>query len=265
MGNDLNLVNLNEFSIHAPNSNAYKALIQFCNNELLKRGACVLENFIDPRGAEVLAAEARNLAPKAYHNVLTGNAYLEEADASFAESHPKRIVDTTALGAVAFDQIPLTAELRRLYGSMALLHFIADAINQGPFYRYQCPLGALNIVVMKEGNHLRWHFDLSDFVVAISLQDPLEGGQLEYVPYIRSEGDPQYDRVQKVLSGDRSEVDTLRAPPGSLILFEGRYTIHRVTEVKGSKLRLNALLGYTLSPDVTSSEYLRMIRYGRVQ
>ena len=48
-----------------------------------------------------------------------------------------------------------------------------------------------------------------------------------------------------------------------MILFQGRYTMHRVTEIKGDTLRLMALLGYVDKPGMTSTDYLRQIRYGR--
>ena len=51
--------------------------------------------------------------------------------------------------------------------------------------------------------------------------------------------------------------------PGALVLFQGRYTIHRVTPIKGKALRLVALLGYDTKPGVVSSEHLRYMRYGR--
>ena len=99
--------------------------------------------------------------------------------------------------------------------------------------------------------------------MSINLQDSEEGGKFEYVRNIRSQNDPCYNEVKDLLLGSRKNVEVLYNPPGCLVLFEGRHTIHRVTKIRGNKLRLMALYGYALAPNITSTDYLRKIRYGR--
>jgi predicted 2-oxoglutarate/Fe(II)-dependent dioxygenase YbiX len=117
---------------------------------------------------------------------------------------------------------------------------------------------------MKDNDYLRWHFDQSDFVVSIPLQDSESGGEFEFVRHIRSKDAENYDDVAAILRGGTKNVERMRMPPGSLILFEGRYTLHRVTRIKGQTPRLIALLSYDTKPDTDSSDYLKMIRYGRL-
>jgi len=112
---------------------------------------------------------------------------------------------------------------------------------------------------------LRWHFDQSDFVVSINLQDPESGGVYEYIKDLRSPVNENYEGVKEALKGKSKEVKILDAAPGSMILFEGRYTLHRVTEIKGKKPRYGALFGYALKPNVDSTPYLKKIRYGRTE
>ena len=52
--------------------------------------------------------------------------------------------------------------------------------------------------------------------------------------------------------------------PGTLLLFEGRNSIHRVTPIVGQTTRLVALLAYDTKPGTRSSKGLQMARYGRV-
>jgi len=73
--------------------------------------------------------------------------------------------------------------------------------------------------VMGAGEHLLWHFDQTDFVVSILLQDCEAGGDFEYAPNIRSAGAENYDRVRRLLDGDRSDVVRLDMAPGTLALF----------------------------------------------
>ena len=117
---------------------------------------------------------------------------------------------------------------------------------------------------MAKGEALLWHFDQTDFVVSILLQKCASGGVFEYVPHIRGAEEPRYDRVERLLDGGREGVIELDMAPGTLALFEGRYSIHRVSPVEGERTRLIALFGYDTKPGTLSSDRLKQRRYGRV-
>lgn len=257
------LINLERYPITERDSKQYKQLVFKCREQLTALGACVLPEFVSAGALAALAAEAQNMAPLAFHNLLTGNAYLTEVDSALASDHPRNWTATTSLGAVAYDLIPADALIRKLYEWDGLMSFLQDALNKETFYRYADPMGGLNIAVMREGDHLRWHFDQTDFVTTILLQEAKGGGDYEFVPMIRNRDDENYDRVKSVLNGSKEGVLKLEITPGSLVLFEGRHSLHRVTPIEGDRLRLIALLGYDTRPDVVSSDYLRKIRYGR--
>jgi hypothetical protein len=171
--------------------------------------------------------------------------------------------DETALGVIAYDQIPNQQGVRQIYESEPVMEFIAKVLEKERIFRYADPMGALNISVMTSGDYLRWHFDQTDFVVSIALQDSDEGGDFEYVPFIRSKQDENYPGVKDVLMGSSTTVERLPMCPGTLVLFEGRHSIHRVTRIQGETPRLVALLGYDTQPGVMSTEHLRYMRYGR--
>ena len=63
---------------------------------------------------------------------------------------------------------------------------------------------------------------------------------------------------------DRTDIITLDLAPGALALFEGRYSIHRVSPIAGSEPRLIALFGYDTKPGTMSSDLLKQRRYGRI-
>ena len=131
-------------------------------------------------------------------------------------------------------------------------------------YPYADPLGALNLAVMNAGDELQWHFDQTDFVVSLALQDSDAGGDFEVVPFVRSADDERYDAVARVLAGDRRDVTRLPMTPGTLLVFAGRNSIHRVAPVAGATPRLVALFGYDTKPGTMSSELLKAVRYGRI-
>lgn len=242
-----------------------KKKVDAWRQELRETGACVLEGFLTPEATKLMVEQSTKLIPISFWNALTGNAYLSKIDETLPPDDARRLVDTTALGVVAYDQVPTSDALSLLYRWQVMTDFIAAIVGRGTLYHYKCPMGALNVSVMKDNDYLRWHFDQSDFVVSIPLQDSETGGEFEYVRHIRSKENENYDAVAKVLNGGRDGVEVLKMPPGSLILFEGRYTIHRVTRIKGETPRLIALLSYDTKPDTDSSDYLKMIRYGRLK
>jgi len=89
------------------------------------------------------------------------------------------------------------------------------------------------------------------------------GGDFEVVPRVRQADDERYDDVAAVLDGDRTRVEVLPMTPGTLLVFEGRHSLHRVSPVQGSRLRHVGLLAYDTSPGTVGSELLRTDRYGR--
>ena len=54
-----------------------------------------------------------------------------------------------------------------------------------------------------------------------------------------------------------------RFTPGTLLIFGGQKTIHRVTEVKGTRPRLVPVLCYSVVPDLKNSDEVRKLFWGR--
>ena len=84
----------------------------------------------------------------------------------------------------------------------------------------------------------------------------------EYCPGIRSEESENFESVRAILDGDSSRVKSLQLEAGMLSLFQGRYSMHRVTEVGGDTQRIQAILGYATRPDLTGSIDSSILHYG---
>lgn len=244
---------------------AARVLVERCRRELAAGGYCELPGFLTPVGLSDLAGEAAGLAPLAHRHSGASSPYLEIPSPDWPPGHPRLTFGPYALGAVAYDLIPEGAKLRALYESEGLIQFLAGCLGVERLYRYADPLGACNVAVMGDGDELEWHFDQTDFVVSIALQSPESGGDFECVPAIRSAADENYDAVAAVLAGKGDSVVRLPFRPGTLLLFQGRYALHRVAPVRGPRDRLVALLGYDTQPGTISSELLQKARYGRVR
>ena len=241
-----------------------RALVARCREQLARDGACELPGFLRPEATEAMAREAAALAGAAHRSAGKATPYLELPAPGWPADHPRRSFNAFSLGAVAYDRIPPAAALRRLYEWEPLVAFVAACLGKERLVRYADPLGALNLAVMEGGDELEWHFDQTDFVVSLALQNPEAGGDFLYAPRIRSEADERYGDVARVLGGEAASVRRLPMRPGTLLLFEGRYSIHCVSPVRGATPRLVALLAYDTKPGTCASPLLQQARYGRV-
>ncbi|HXQ75909.1 MAG TPA: hypothetical protein VN791_05380, partial [Acidimicrobiales bacterium] len=257
------LVDLDRYPLADLAGTSGRAVVAEGRAQLKATGAAELPGFISAGALPRLVADAEALAPRAHHSGGVGTAYLEIPDFGLPGDHPRLHFAPYAVGAVGYDVIPRSSPLRRLYESDAVLELIAAILDRGPLYRYGDPFGALNLSVMAEGDELQWHFDQTDFVVSLAIQSAVGGGNFEVAPRIRGDSDECYPAVARVLAGERDAVVTLPMTPGTLLVFEGRHSLHRVSPVGGDRRRHVGLLAYDTRPGTMGSDLLRMDRYGR--
>lgn len=257
------LVNLSVYPIENLDGEASRTLIRQCRDKLSDSGALVLPEFLTPPATLLLAAEASGLDWAVHRYQTDHTVYFEPCDDSLPESHPRRRRVRTDKSSVPYDLIPTTALLRRLYEWDPLLAFVAAVLGEASLYRHGDPMAALNINVHDEGQELGWHFDRTDSAVTLSLQQSEAGGVFEYVPNLRSSNDENYEGVARILAGSRAEVRQLPSEPGTLTLFRGHYSLHRVSPGSGPLKRLVAALSYVREPGVIFSPYARKLFYGR--
>jgi hypothetical protein len=263
------LVDLDRYPVEDPDGRG-AAVAAHHAEELARTGVSILPGFLRPDALPGLVAECDHLAERAYLQDVQGTPYLELPDAdAWPTGHPRVTWDRSSVHTVAYDRFdPATSALRALFEWDALLAFVSRMLRRTPLYRYADPLGAMNLAVMREGDALGWHFDQTDFVVSLALQPSEGGGEFENVQRLRwVDGggiDERYDEVERVLSGRAPElVTTVPMEAGTLMLFEGRWSLHRVTPVIGGTPRHVALFGYDTQPGTMSSELLKLVRYGR--
>lgn len=260
------LVDLERYPVLDLGSDRARASIGGWRAELKATGACELPGFITPDGVAALVADAEALAARAHRSEGIGTAYLALPDSDAPAGHPRRWLGRYALGAVAYDLMPRPSLLRRLYEWDPMKDLIEAILDRGPIHRYADPFGALNLAVMDDGDELQWHFDQTDFVVSLAVQPSERGGDFEVAPLLRSAADERYEAVAGVLDGtDTSPVITLPMTAGTLLVFEGRHSLHRVSPIGGDRSRLVGLLAYDTKPGTMGSELLRMSRYGRTE
>jgi hypothetical protein len=125
------------------------------------------------------------------------------------------------------------------------------------------PLARLNVMCYRDGEALNWHFDRSEFTTTLLLQEPSGGGDFQYRSSLRSETDPNYDGVARLLKGNDPEVQSLKLAAGTLNVFKGKNTLHRVTPSKGPNERYIAVFSFYERPGVTFTKEEQVGFYGR--
>ncbi|HLX89625.1 MAG TPA: hypothetical protein VKR22_14365 [Acidimicrobiales bacterium] len=257
------VVDLDRYPLLAPETEAYRQAVREARAQLEAIGAAEITGFLSVSGVEELLDDAKALAPRAHRSAGQATAYLEVPDFSLPEDHPRLTWGTYSLEAVAYDLMPKASLLRRLYEWQPVTDFIAAILDRGPLYPYADPFGALNLAVMAQGDELQWHFDQTDFVVSLAIQSADHGGDFDVAPRIRSADDECYDAVAELLNGVHDAVVTLPMTAGTLLIFEGRHSLHRVSPIAGATVRLVGLLAYDTKPGTMGSDVLRQSRYGR--
>jgi hypothetical protein len=257
------IINFKRYPIKDLTAPAAQELLKECRQSIAKLGACEMPDFVTARALTLLQEESNALEKDAFFKPVTGNPYLAPGDDKLPKDHPINMTETTRVGVIAYDQYPEISLLRRIYEYDPLMKFVGAIMQLPAIYRYGDPMGGLNLSVMVQDDYLRWHFDQTDFVTSLSVQSSDAGGEFEYVPLIRNEKAENYEDVKKLLTGDNSRVIRIKNHPGTLVLFKGRYSIHRVTPIKGKTSRLMGLFGFDSQPNVCSTPHLLEMRYGR--
>lgn len=256
------LVDLDRYPIASIQSGAGRQFAERSRRDYLDSGLCMLPGFIKPAALDRLAAEAEACRDDAYFCNSSHNAYLKDGDAATGGDAADKLQQQTFVGSVPYDKLERSGLLNQLYLWDPLKDFIGHVLDKQPFYRFADPFGACSINVFVDGGEHGWHFDESEFTVTLMLQKPALGGAFEYVPRIRGLADEK-QIVAEVLNGARDKVVELPFTAGTLLIFGGRQTLHRVTRVSGDRARLVPVLCYSEAPDVVNSDSVRKLFWGR--
>tara|TARA_B100000674_G_scaffold345139_1_gene288765 strand:+ start:1151 stop:1987 length:837 start_codon:yes stop_codon:yes gene_type:complete len=259
------LIDLERYPVDDLGSDQGKALIASLQESLESVGSASMPGFLLPDALEAMAAEAQSLVHLAYLGPTRVSPYFfnyDIAGADVPDDHPTRFLGTRNVSQVAYDLIPRESLLCRLYHSDVVTNLVARVRNKDRLYRLADRYQSLNISVMREGGHQQWHFDQGRLVTTLLMQAAEKGGVFEYVPDIRSDEDEHFNEVAKVLAGDHSKVRQLDLIPGSLNLFLGHYSMHRVTPVEGRRNRLQTIFAFADEPDTQGSLKSSILHYG---
>ena len=231
--------------------------------QLRAEGFAMLPGLIAAETATLMAVEALAALPKAHRRDLLLGAYHDTPRPDMAADHPLRRRHPYCMHVVATDLFRPDGMIRRLYDSAALTDLVADLLEEASLHRCADPLLSCAATVMGEGDQHGWHFDSNDFVVTLLLRKPVAGGEFEFCPGIRSDGDQNFPGVAEVMDGTAPGLRRPQVEVGTLMLFRGKYSLHRVTPVVGPRQRVIAIFSYDRMPGMMFSERTRFQAVGR--
>ncbi|MGC3936863.1 HalD/BesD family halogenase [Roseobacter sp. EG26] len=256
-------IDLDRYPLHLPESTACKALVAQCKADLARDGMFNLEGFMLPEAIARTVAETspRLNARQAFTHARRHNIYFKPMP-DLPAGHPALKEVETRNYTLCADQCEGTP-VDDIYSWQPLADFLACTMDHDALYPMPDPLARFNVMGYPEGWGLNWHFDRSQFTTTLLLQAPLEGGEFIYRSELRTDDDPNYDGVAKLLNGDDPEVKSFRAEAGTLNVFKGKNTAHRVAPVIGQVPRIVTVFTYYDRPGVMFTKEERMGFYGR--
>lgn len=256
-------LDLERYPLDRPGSAAWQALVAQCRDDLASNGMFSLDGLMSPAIAEQAVADLSEcFATEAFTHARAHNIYFSDDIPGLPRDHPALKRFETSNDTLCADQLRGTP-MDLLYRWDQFAEFLAATMDKPALHIMDDPLAALNVMSYREGQALNWHFDRSEFTTTLLLQAPERGGEFLYRSDLRSADDPNYDGVARLLRGEDPQMRSLTLTPGTLNVFRGRNTPHKVAPVRGNRARVIAVFSYYDRPGVSFSEAERIGFYGR--
>ena len=257
------ILDLGTYPIHAPGSAAYEDLVKRCQSDLAAEGMFNLVGFMQADAVERLADGLSPRYPsQSFRHAREHNIYFDDA-LDLGADHPALRRVTTINNTLCADQLADTV-LEAIYSYPPFVAFLAEVMEMPALHVMDDPLAAFNAMAYFEGQGLNWHFDRSEFTTTLLLQKPEGGGVFQYRPALRSAQDPNFDGVARLLEGRDNRQRDMSVEAGTLNVFKGVNTAHRVTPVQGARARIVAVFTYYEQPGARFSDTERLGFYGRI-
>lgn len=257
------VIDLDRYPLDTLDSTEGQALLESCRSHLQKTGACQLPGLFRPAAVESLVAEATVMREEAFSSNRSHNVYLEAFEDEATAADPRAMRQRSSKKTLPWDFIDENSPLRTAYEWDGLTNFIAQVMELDSLYRYADPLGAASLAIFEENDKLGWHFDRSPLAVTVMLQPALEGGEYQYFHNLRTAENENHAAVAEKILGSTEGMLNLHSEPGTLSMFRGKYSMHRVSPVSGQQPRINAVLAYSESPDDKMNTHTQKLFYGR--
>jgi hypothetical protein len=257
------ILDLDRYPLDRPGTPAWQALVDRCKSDLVRDGMFNLEGLVRGDALPQIVAEVKPVMNTlSFTHTREHNIYFMKSVPGLAEDHPALAKTKTTNHTVCADQIPHSI-VAQIYEWAPMILFLSAAMEKVALYPMRDWLARMNVMAYRDGEALNWHFDRSEYTTTLLLQAPEQGGDFVYRSDLRTTDDPNYEGVARLMRGDDPEVKILQLSAGTLNVFRGRNTAHKVSTVKGKRERMIAVFTYYEKPGVMFSREEQIGFYGR--
>ena len=258
-----NLLDLDRYPLDRPGEPHWAALVVQCQADLARDGMFNLEGFMKPHALAKTIAEVQPVMDTlSFVHKRSHNIYFRKDIPELPADHPALVKVDTINHTICADQIAQST-IMWIYEWAPFIVFLAAVMGKAALYPSRDALARVNVMAYRDGETLNWHFDRSEFTTTLLLQAPEQGGDFVYRSDLRTETDPNFDGVAKLLRGEDSNVKTLKLSAGTLNVFRGKNTAHKVSTIRGNRERLIAVFSYFDRPGMVFSKEEQIGFYGR--
>lgn len=246
-----------------------------------EKGAAIFPQILTREALQHCIDDARAQEAAAFTTDDSHTAYLRPIDHDFPPTSVRNFEMRTQVASIAFDELKKNSHLAEMYACPALRQLVAAVVGEEKIYLSEDPLGCCSINVFRPGYHHSFHFDESKFSTTLMLQEASEPstGLFQYTNPLREvSSDLALASVSKVIqhhdetardgfdeskTSETPQLHTLDFHAGTLSIFAGSKSLHRVTRVEGDQSRLVAVLTFASKPGFRNSKEVQELFWGR--
>ncbi|MFT5005311.1 MAG: hypothetical protein ACI8YI_000921 [Paracoccaceae bacterium] len=257
------IVDLKKWPIDRLNTPEGKEFIANCKAELERDGMFNLAGFLHPETIDgIVAGVVPTLKNDSFTHERRHNVYFKKQVEGVDANDPVLTEFETSNCTICADQFA-DSDVLKLYQWEPFRKFLAAVMEIDTLYPMDDDLACANVMSYRKGQTLNWHFDRSEFTTTLLLQAPEVGGDFLYSTDLRTADNPNYPGVLRLLQGEDDNMQTMKVTAGTLNVFRGKNTPHRVSPVDGKTDRIIAVFSYYQQPGVKFSPEEQIGFYGR--
>jgi hypothetical protein len=258
------IIDLSQYPLDRVDSDDYRSLVSGKREELNEQQYCTMPGFLLDAERRKIVASVESRQEHTNRADSDRNVYLERTRSdSLPDDHPKNLFARGCYNMMGAHLLDDESPLKHLYYWQPMQQFVADIVGSPRLFPSDDPYQPVNVLCQGNDDRSAWHFDSSNaFTMTLMLQAPESGGHFEMAPNTRSDDDPNYAGVAKLLLGDESQVVRVSRAEGELVIFRGCNSAHRVTPIVGNRLRLMCVMVYETEPGVIGDPVVNKTVYG---
>ena len=266
-----------------------KEQIQAARKQYQSTGAVTFPEFVSPSALASMLKDCAAAEDEAFATDDKHTPHQLPLDPNFQPPNSVRNLQMrTRVASIAYDELPKESELVELYRHPTLLALVSAITGSEQIYLSEDSLGACSVNVFRPSYAHSFHFDESEFSTTIMIREAnVEGsGLFQYTPPLRETSDDlaleavgqtirtycleekEYKDLTFPEGVDKAArecppLHTLEFRPGTLSIFSGSKSLHRVTAIRGSVSRLTAVLTFSKMPGFRNSKAVQEMFWGR--